>query len=227
MYFLRASLSVAVLNFFLGATYAQDYDPESSIIPTTTAPPHTTITNQPPCLSTINGIVFDTCPEASHPAELSESQPPQITHTFVQRRCQVTIDGTVRDTCSAFSSTTRNSQITAAPQKSTTKLPGAVNCYTTIHGRAYDTCPVEAFLAHTTYLTTLTAQKGHVVVVGCGDGFKSGHPPTMTLPSPPLTKPTTVCIKDRCFDVIGIFGSSASATAKPTKPTQTKSKDEL
>src|SRR5277367_1026372 len=100
MYFLRASLSVTVLSFFVGATYAQDYDPESSIIPTTTAPPYTTITNQPaqpPCLFTMNGIVFDTCFEASYPAEVPESQLPQITRTLFQSRCLVTINNHVFD----------------------------------------------------------------------------------------------------------------------------------
>jgi hypothetical protein len=224
MYFLRASLSVTVLSFFLSATYAQDYDPESSIIPTTTAPPYTTIINQPPCVFTMNGIVFDTCFEASHPAELSESQPPHITHTFFQPRCLVTINGHVFDTCSVFTSTIGDSKMTVAPRKSTTKLPGAVNCYTTTHGRIIDTCLREALSTHATYLTTLTAHKGDIVVVNYGDGFESGHPPTMTLTSPRPTKPTTVCIKNRCYDVIGTFGSPASATAKPT---QTRSKDEL
>ena len=181
MYFLRPSLSVTVLSFFFGATYAQDYDPESSIIPTTTAPPHTMTTRQP--------------------------------------RCLVTTGGSVRDTC-IFFSTIEDSQ-TTAPRESPGTMPEAVNCYTT---RVYDTCPGHALLAHTTCLTTLTAHEGHVVVVDCGDGFESGYPPTMTLPSPHPAAPTTVCIENRCFDVIGTFGSPTSSAATPT---QTQSKDEL
>jgi hypothetical protein len=233
MYFLRASLSLTVLIFFLGATYAQDYDPESSIIPTTTAPPHTTITNQPaqaPCLFTMNGIVFDTCSKASHPAELSESQLPHTTPTPFHAGCLVTINNHVFDTCILSTSNIGNSQITVTPRKSSSNQPQAVNCYTTVGTKSIWTCGAAETLTpgcrqpNAACLTTLTAHEGHVVVVDCGDGFESGHPPTMTSPSPNPAKPTTVCIENRCFDVVGTFGSPASATATPT---QTQSKDEL
>ena len=233
MYFLRASLSVTVLTFFLGATYAQDYDPESSIIPTTTAPPSTTITNQPAqasCLLTVNGIVLDTCLEATDPAELSGSQLPHFTPTPLQANCWLTVDGHVFKICDLRTSKVGDSQITVAPQKSPSKTPEAANCLTTIHGKVYDICEGGDILTrgcrqpNAACLTTLTAHEGHVVVVDCGDGFESGHPPTMTSPSPHSAKPTTVCIENRCFDVVGTFGSPASATATPT---QTQSKDEL
>jgi hypothetical protein len=231
MYLLRASLSVTVLSFFLGTTYAQDYDPESSsIIPTITAPPHTVISNQPEqasCLLTVNGIVFNTCTEAT---ELSATSKSRLTPVLHQAKCQVTINGHVYDTCATFTSTSGGSQITVAPRHSPSNTPEQKNCFTTIQGRVYDICDGANILTrgcrqlNAACLTTLTAHEGHVVVVDCGDGFQSGYPPTMTSPSSPSAEPTTVCIKNRCFDVIGTFGSPASATAIPT---QTRSKDEL
>jgi len=233
MYFLHASLSVTVLTFLLGATYAQDYDPESSIIPgTTTAPPSTTITNQPAqasCLLTMDGIVLDICVETSHPAGLSESQLPHITPTPLQATCWVTIDGHGYFICDN-TSIVGGSHLTVTPERSPSKSPEAANCFTTIHGKVYDICDGADISTrgcrqlNAACLTTLTAHEGHVVVVDCGDGFESGYPPTITSPSPYPAKPTTVCIENRCFDVIGTFGSPASATATPT---QTQSKDEL
>lgn len=142
------------------------------------------------------------------------------TMTTSQPGCLVTRSGSVKNTC-IFFSTIEHSQTTAPPRKSPGTMPEAVNCYTT---RVIYTCLGHALSAHTTCLTTLTAHEGHVVVVDCGDGFESGYPPTMTLPSPHPAAPTTVCIENRCFDVIGTFGSPASAAATPT---QTQSKDEL
>jgi hypothetical protein len=212
MYFLRASLSVIVLSIFFGATCAQDYDPESSIIPTATAPPYTMTAHRPGCTVTIGGIEKDTCIYFSTIQDSQTTAPP---HTMTTHRpgCMVTTSGTVKNTC-IFFSTIEDSQTTAPPRKSPGTIPEAVNCYTT---RVINTCLRGALLAHTPCLTTLTAHEGHVVVVDCGDGFESGYPPTMTAP-------TTVCIENRCFDVIGTFGSPASAAATPT---QTQSKDEL
>jgi hypothetical protein len=231
MYFLRASLSVTVLSFFLGTTYAQDYDPESSsIIPTITAPSHTMITNQPEqasCLLTVNGIVINTCTEATELSATPESRLPHVLH---EAKCDVTIDGHVYDTCATFTSTFGGSQITVAPRHSPSNTPEQKNCFTTIQGVVYNICSGVDILTrgcrqlNAACLTTLTAHEGHVVVVDCGDGFESGYPPTMTPPPSPSAEPTTVCIENRCFDVIGTFGSPASATATPT---QTQSKDEL
>jgi hypothetical protein len=226
MYFLRASLSVIVLSFFLGATYAQDYDPESSsIIPTTTAPPHATITNQAPCGLTEGNTVFGVCDELSTTPE---------THTLLQPKCLVTINSHVFDTCSLVMTTIGDSQITMAPRYNPSTMPEEVNCITTKSGLIIYDCEAAFILpteelsdyrqVNAACLTTLTAREGHVVIVDCGDGFESGYPPTTTSPSFRPAKPTTVCIEDRCFDVVGTFGSPASATATPT---QTQSKDEL
>jgi hypothetical protein len=230
MYFLRASLSVTVLSFFLGATYAQDYDPESSsIIPTITAPPHTTTTNQPdqvPCLLTVNGIVVNTCVEAT---ELSTTLESRLRHVLHAVKCETTISGKVHYTC-GLSTIPADSQTTVASRHSHSNAPEQKNCFTTINGRVYDICDGANILTrgcrqlNAACLTTLTAHEGHVVVVDCGDGFKSGYPPTTTSPSSHSAQPTTVCIENRCFDVIGTFGSPASATAIPT---HTQSKDEL
>jgi hypothetical protein len=231
MYFLRASLSVTVLSFFLGATYAQDYDAEStSIIPTITAPPHTTITNQPdqvPCLLTVNGVAFNTCVEAT---ELSTTPESRLHHLIRQASCEITVNGKVYYTCTRLGTTDGGSQTTVAPRHKSSNMPEQKNCFTTIGGRVHDICNGAQILTrgcrqlNAACLTTLTAHEGHVVVVDCGDGFKSGHPPTMTSPSSHSAEPTTVCIKNRCFDVIGTFGSPVSATVRPT---HTKSKDEL
>jgi hypothetical protein len=236
MYFLRTSLSVTVLSFFLGTTYAQVNDPKSS---STTAPPHT-ITNQPaqtPCLLTVNGIVFNTCIKASRPGELSttpESQPQDITTAPWQGKCLITINGIVYNTCSLFLSTIGDSQITVAPRNTASKTFLQGKCQTTKNGRVFNICdspnsvPIDGSPGYrqlnAACLTTLTAREGHIVVVDCGDGFESGHPPTMTSPSSDNAKPTTVCIERRCFDVIGTFRSPASATATPT---QTQLKGEL
>ena len=273
MYFLRTSLSVAVLSFFLGSTYAQVNDPKSpSTIPTVTAPA------QLPCLVTVNGIAFNTCVEASPPAELSttsESQLPRITSAPLQANCLVTINGIVYNTCSIFLSTIGNSPITVAPQHTPSNAFNQANCLITSNGIVYNTCglflstirgcPIMMAPRHTSSktldqancfttidgrvsntcagadispcdslsdcrqpnapcLTTLTAPEGHAVVVDCGGGFESGHSRTMTSPSSPPSTPTTVCAENRCYDVVGTFGSPASANATPT---QTISKEEL
>lgn len=283
MYFVPASLSVTVLSFFLGATYAQVNDPKSSsTIPTVTVTYHTTVTNQPaqlPCLVTVNGIAFNTCVETSTPAELSttsESQLPHITSAPLQaKKCLVTINGIVYNTCSLFLSTIGDSPITMAPRETPSNTvdqgnclitsngivyntcsifmstiggcpimmaprhPSSntldpANCFTTIDGRVSNTCaganisPCESLSdcrqPNAPCLTTLTAPEGHAVVVDCGGGFESGHPSTVTSPSSPPSTPTTVCVENRCYDVIGTFGSPASANATPT---QTISKGEL
>jgi hypothetical protein len=282
MYFVRASLSVTMLSFFLDATYAQVNDPKSSsTIPTVTALHQTTITNQPaqlPCLVTVNGIAFDTCVETSHPAELSttsESQLPRITSAPLLENCLVTINGIVYNTCNTFVSTIGDSPITMAPQHTRSNALDQAKCIISSNGGLYNTCglflsiirgcsimmaprhtpsntldqancftTIDGRVSHTCAgadtsaceelsdcrqlnapcLTTLTAPEGHAVVVDCEGGFESGHPRTVTSLSPPPSSPTTVCVENRCYDVIGTFGSPASANATPT---QTISKDEL
>jgi len=168
----------------------------------------------------MDGIVLDICVEASHHAGR---------FTPLQATCVVTYGGHVYRICD-HAPIVRGSHLTVTPEGSPSKSPEAANCFTTIHGKVYDICDGADISTrgcrqlNAACLTTLTAHEGHVVVVDCGDGFESGYPPTITSPSPYPAKPTTVCIENRCFDVIGTFGSPASATATPT---QTQSKDEL
>lgn len=210
---------------------------ELSTTPESQLPHITTAPLQAKCLVTINGIVYNTCSLflstiKDSPITMAPQHTPS--NTFDQANCLITRDGVVYNTCGLFLSTIRGCPIMMAPRHTPGNTLDQANCFTTMDGRVSDTCagantlPCEGLSScrepNAPCLTTVTAPEGHVVVVDCGYGFESGHPPTMTSPSSPPSTPTTVCMENRCYDVIGTFGSPASATATPT---QTLSKEEL
>jgi hypothetical protein len=201
---------------------------------TTSKSPITTGPLQKKCLVTINGIVYNTCGiflSTIHDSPITMAPKETPSNTLEQRNCLTTENGIVYNTCGLFLSTIRGCPMMMAPRYTPSD---SLDHATTIDGRVSDPCasvdtlPCEGLPGcrqlNAPCLTTLTAPEGHTVVVDCGDGFESNHSPTMTSLSSPSSTPTTVCIENRCFDVIGTFGSPASAKATPT---QTLSKGEL
>jgi hypothetical protein len=227
MHFFFLSLSVTALSFFFAATHAQ-----LGCIQTITKKGTTSVVD----------LCFASPPDDS--ATTTTTQHPSISHHDSPDGCLTTVTkngiGTVLDLCSDVATSTADLQTTTAPNDPlsdvcTTTLfdaqgnPHVVECGN-LHRVVVPTitsAPTQNLIIqqqfNTACLTTLTKKDGQVVVVNCGNGFAFSHPPTTTTQGPTST-PTTICIEDRCFEVIGTFGS---ATPTSPTPTPTHLNDEL
>jgi hypothetical protein len=217
MHFFFLSLSVTAFSFF-AATRAQAG-----------------------CLQTIikNGTptVVDLCIPSPTDNSLTTSAPQHASNSHDSLDgCLVTVTKngirTVLDLCGDATPSAADSQIIIGPPQ-----PSSDTCRTTIidaNGSPHvvgcknprsvavsgitsspTQIPINQHQSNAACLTTLTQKDGQVVVVSCGNGFASGHPPTTTITDPTAT-PTTICIEDRCFEVIGTFGSATPTSATPT-----------